>query len=79
MLSPPYKKTSLAYDIEVLFNKTVSSSSIPSNSSNNLNLPSAIGLNTRNPEDKLLKDSKISDLILPPIKDYKSKLLKGKR
>lgn len=78
VLSPIYKKTSIAYNNEVLFNKTAFYSSTSNNNLNKLNLPTAIQLNTINPEDKILEYSELSELVLPPIKNYKSKLLKGK-
>lgn len=57
VLSPIYKKTSIAYNNEVLFNKTVFSSSISKNNLNKFNLPTAIQVNTINPEDKILEYS----------------------
>lgn len=57
VLNPLYNKTSITYNNEVLFNKTVFSSSISKNNLNKFNLPTAIQVNTINPEDKILEYS----------------------
>lgn len=88
VLIPINKKSSLEYYPNVYnnYNKnnvvfSLGKTSITSNNSNlsQLNLPPALQLNPENlNKDKIFKSSELCELVLPNIKDYKSKLLKSK-